>query len=232
MSGTPQDEAPSGWDILAGEYVLGLLDAEAALSVEQRARAEPGLAAAIARWQTNLDPLADLAPPVPPSDLLWQRIAKDLPKPAAVAPPPPNAWRGIALASLALAAGLAAFIVWTDTTRQAVVPWSRAVALLSAPGSAAASLRAQVTNAGTITVVPLQHLDVGAGRQLGFWAWPATEKAPVLLGMISPAGGQLRFPFPPREGTPVMVTSEPAGAEAHNSPGPTLFLGLLVANPA
>lgn len=67
MSGTPQDEAPSGWDILAGEYVLGLLDAEAALSVEQRARAEPGLAAAIARWQTNLDPLADLAPPVRPA---------------------------------------------------------------------------------------------------------------------------------------------------------------------
>jgi anti-sigma-K factor RskA len=233
MSGAPNDDTPSGWDILAGEYVLGLL--EAAFSVEQRARAEPALAAAIARWQTNLDPLADLAPPVPPSDLLWQRIAKDLPRPAKAAPPPPppsNAWRGIALASLALAAGLAAFIIWTNTTRQAVAPWPRAVALLSAPGSAEATLRAQVTGAGTITVVPLRHLDVGAGRQLGFWAWPASEKAPVLLGMMSPAGGQLRFPYPPREGTPVMVTSEPAGAQPHNSPGPTLFLGLLVANPA
>jgi anti-sigma-K factor RskA len=232
MSGATPDDPPGGWDILAGEYVLGLLEAEAAFSVEQRARAEPALAAAIARWQNSLDPLADLAPPVPPSDLLWQRIAADIQKPIAPAQARTNAWRGIALASLALAAGLAAFIVWTATTRQAVVPWPRAVALLSAPGSAAATLRAQVTGAGTITVVPLRHLDVGAGRQLGFWAWPASEKAPVLLGMISPDGGQLRFPYPPREGTPVMVTSEPEGAASHATPGPTLFLGLLVANPA
>jgi anti-sigma-K factor RskA len=232
MSGAAPEEAPNGWDILAGEYVLGLLDTEAALSVEQRARAEPALAAAIARWQNNLDPLADLAPPVPPSDLLWHRIEADIRKPAEPPPPAPSAWRGIALASLALAAGLAAFIVWTTTSRQTVVPWPRAVALLAAPGSPAASLRAQVTSAGTITVVPLRHLDAEAGRQLGFWAWPASEKAPVLLGMISPQGGQLRFPYPAREGTPVMVTSEPEGAASHATPGPTLFLGLLVANPA
>jgi anti-sigma-K factor RskA len=232
MSGTPQDEAPGGWDILAGEYVLGLFDADAAFSVEQRARAEPALAEAIARWQNNLDPLADLAPPVPPSDLLWRRIANDLPKPAAASPPPTKTWRSVALACMALAASLAAFIVWTNTTRPTAAPWPRAVALLAAPASTEATLRAQITAAGTITIVPLRHLEASAGRQLGFWAWPASEKAPVLLGIISPAGGQLNFPYPAREGTPVMVTSEPSGTALHKSPGPTLFLGLLVANPA
>jgi hypothetical protein len=89
-----------------------------------------------------------------------------------------------------------------------------------------------VTQAGTITVVPLQRLDVPANHRLGFWAWPATEKAPILLGMIAPDGGQLRFPFAAKDGTPVMVTLEPDAAPPGGKPGPTLYLGLLVANGA
>jgi anti-sigma-K factor RskA len=230
MSGADGSE----WDVMAGEYVLGLLDAAGAASVEQRARTEPDLAAAIAAWENRLDPLADLAVPVAPSDLLWHRIAGDL-RPAQVPSQPPakpkaTPWRNLAFASMALAAGLAAFVLWSAANRMPVAPWSRAVALLAAPGSATAALRAQVTGAGTITVVPLRHLEVADGHQLGFWAWPASEKAPVLLGMISANGGQLRFPYPPREGTPVMVTLEAQGATRHAAPGPTLYLGLLVAS--
>lgn len=220
----------SGWDVLAGEYVLGLLDDSGAASVQLRARTEPALAAAIAAWESRLDPLADLAAPVAPSDMLWRRIQADLRPAQAPASPKTTPWRNLALASMALAAGLVAFVLWSAANRSAVVPWPRAVALLAAPGSASATLRAQVTSAGTITVVPLRHLEVTAGHQLGFWAWPASEKAPVLLGMISPDGGQLHFPFPPREGTPVMVTLEPQGATGHAAPGPTLYLGLLVAS--
>jgi anti-sigma-K factor RskA len=231
MSGAAPEEG-TGWDVLAGEYVLGLLDADAARSVEQRALGEPALAAAITMWQDRLDPLSDIVPQAAPSDLLWQRIANDVRQPA----PPPQAsrgagWRAAAIAFMGIAAGLAAFILWSAASRQTVAPWPRAVALLSAPGSAIATLRAQVTGAGTITVVPLRHLDVAQGKQLGFWAWPSSEKAPVLLGMIAPDGGQLRFPYPPREGTPVMVTLEPAGAP-QKAPGPTLYLGLLIAGPA
>jgi anti-sigma-K factor RskA len=243
-AGTPgSGDGEQTLDVLAGEYVLGLLDAAAARTVEGRARHDAALAAAIAHWQSRFDPLADLAAPAAPSHALWSRIAADLvPAPAAAAPvltlhkppaapmPRPSAWRGAALASMALAAGLAAFIVWSRLSGTPAAPFPLAVALLAAPGSAAATLRAQVTAAGTITVVPLQHLQVAAGHRLGFWAWPATEKQPVLLGMMPASGGQMRFPYPAREGTPVMVTLEGDAPPAH--PGPTLYLGLLVAGPA
>jgi anti-sigma-K factor RskA len=233
-----------GVDVLAGEYVLGLLDAEAARAVELRARTNTDLAAAIARWQSQFDPLSDVPAPVAPSDALWRRIETGIRPAPQMAPnampapvvmqarPRPGAWRATALASMALAAGLAAFIVWSGRVAPAPAPWPRAVALLSAPGSASAALRAQITGEGTITVVPLQHLGVAADQRLGFWAWPASEKAPVLLGMMPAQGGQMRFPYPPREGTPIMVTLEKAGTAPITKPGPTLYLGLLVANRA
>ena len=246
MSGeTPIDEGADGLDVLAGEYVLGLLDEAAANAVLARSQADPQLAAAIAAWQERFDPLADLPAPVAPQERLWTRIEAGLksgPAPSAqvVALPsgararsdtPParvaGPWRGLAVASMALAACLAAFIVWTRMAPAEAPAEARAAALLATPGAAAAALRAQVTSAGTITIVPLQHLTVAPGRRLGFWAWPASEKAPVLLGMISADGGQLKFPYPAREGTPVMVTSEPQGATG-SGPGPTLYLGLLV----
>jgi anti-sigma-K factor RskA len=233
------DGEDDGVDVLAGEYVLGLLDAEAARAVELRAGHNADLAAAIARWQTQFDPLSDVPAPAAPSDALWQRIETGIRTPQAPAAPSimhvpqtrPTAWRAVALASMALAAGLAAFIVWSGRLAPAPVTWPRAEALLSVPGSATASLRAQITSAGTMTVVPLQHLTVAADHRLGFWAWPATEKAPVLLGLMSPDGGQMRFPYAAKEGTPVMVTLEKSGTAPLSTPGPTLYLGLLVANP-
>jgi anti-sigma-K factor RskA len=272
MSGpTPRDEIEAtGGDVLAGEYVLGLLDADAARLVEQRARLDPAMAAAIAQWQDRFDPLADLAAPAVAGDATWDRIAASLhaahtaPKaapstgtpsaalptgsaatatpptlaPATAAPPDiarpeavrPGLWRAVALASMALAACLGA-LLYIRLPAAPAAPWPRAISLLSTPGTATAALRAQVTANGTITVVPLEHLTVAADRRLGFWAWPATEKAPVLLGLITPDGGQLRFPFPPREGTPVMVTLEKPGTAPGSPPGPTLYLGLLVAEP-
>jgi anti-sigma-K factor RskA len=251
MSGTAPNAGgeETGVDVLAGEYVLGLLDNDAARAVERRALADPAMADAIADWQDRFEPLADLASPATPSEALWPRIAAGLrptPTIAQAAPaanilpmhPPasrparPGAWRGLALVSMALAAGLALFIVWPRQAAIPGAPWPRAVALLSAPGSPVASWRAQLTASGVMTVLPLQHQVVAADRLLGFRAWPASEKAPVLLGMIGAAGGQLKFPFPPREGTPVMVTLEKAGAAPGSAPGPTLSLGLLVAGPA
>jgi anti-sigma-K factor RskA len=230
-----------GVDVLAGEYVLGLLDTAAARAVEQRARIDPAMAAAIAAWQDRFEPLADLVAPLPPDEATWPRIAAGLHAVtvAHISPPvslgplptagPSGSWRAAALASMALAACLAAFIAWPRRMTPEAGPWARAMALLSAPGSATASLRVQVTRAGMITVVPLQHLEVAADRRLGFWAWPAGEKAPVLLGLISPDGGQLPYPFAPREGTPVMVTLEKPDVRPGAAPGPTLYLGLLVA---
>jgi anti-sigma-K factor RskA len=223
MSGGAEPEDPR--EVLAGEYVLGLLDEAVARDVERQATTDAALAAAIAAWRTRLDPLADMPEPVPPSDVLWRRIEADLPVPAAPpAPPPRNGWRLIALGSLAAAACLA-MLLWLRVPAGAPVPWARAVALLAAPGTVQATLRAQVLSDGTLTIVPLQKLPAD-GHRLAFWAWPRSEKAPVLLGMLPPQGGQVRYPYAVQDATPVMVTAEPPAGPI-TAPGPTLFLGLL-----
>jgi anti-sigma-K factor RskA len=222
MSGAGETDDPH--DTQAGEYVLGVLDEAAAREVERRAAADPQLAAAIAAWRNRLEPLADLPAPAAPSDLLWRRIAADLPN-RAPARTPRNFWRPVALLSLAAACCLA-FFVWRDLPPAAPAPWARAVALLAPPGGVAAALRVQVLSDGTLTIVPIHKLSLPDGRRLGFWAWPKTAKAPVLLGMLPPDGGQVRYPFAVQDATPVMVTAEPASGPIR-SPGPTLFLGLL-----
>lgn len=243
MSGAGEQDGGDDKAVLAGEYVLGLLTPEAARALERAAETDAVLAAAIAAWRDRMDPLTAVPPPLAPSDLLWARIERDLPLALAVSPPPApafaahlaepaaprgaRAWRAVALASMAAAAALAAILVWPQARQvEGPAPWARAVALLSAPGEARAELRAQVTAAGTITVVPLHAITVAPGEKLGFWAWPADQPKPVLLGMIPPAGGQLVFPFQAQDGTPVMVTREPATGPGA-TPGPTLYLGLL-----
>jgi len=65
---------------------------------------------------------------------------------------------------------------------------------------------------------------------MAFWAWPREERAPVLLGAVGADGGVRPFPYPPHEGTPVMITSEPAGTSPPTPPGPTLYAELLIAS--
>ncbi len=221
--------------MLAGEFVLGLLDAQAAADVQRAAESDPALAAAIAYWQARLDPMLDALPDVPPTAQLWARIAADMHTPAAVpvahmvkpAPPPASFWRPLAIGSLALAACLAGLLVWPIKFRQAAAPRLPAVALLAAPGSLVPSARLQVFASGEVVVVPLAKLPVAQGRQMDLWAWPREAPAPVLLGRLAQDGGTLPYRFPAREGTPVMITSEPQGDGTPSTPGPTLYAGLL-----
>jgi anti-sigma-K factor RskA len=228
MSGASDDR-----DSLAGEYVLGLLDGQAAAQVLRAAATDPALADAIAYWQARLDPLADTLGEVPPTAQLWGRIKADLavrtevPAPRAVAPPPARFWRPVAVGSLLLAACLAGLLLWTQTIRQAAAPRLPAIALLTAPGSLTPSARLQVFASGELVVVPLTKLPDMPGEQMDLWAWPREAPAPVLLGRIPEAGGALPFRFPAREGTPVMITREPSGNATPKTPGPTMYAGLL-----
>ncbi len=65
---------PDDTDILAAEYVMGLLDAEQMLAVQREAQGDDRLAAAIAAWEQRLAPLADTVKPVTPPTTLWLRI--------------------------------------------------------------------------------------------------------------------------------------------------------------
>lgn len=61
-------------EILAAEYVLGLLDAEARLQARGLMAGEAAFAASVARWEDRLAPLLDIMPPAVPEGDMWLRI--------------------------------------------------------------------------------------------------------------------------------------------------------------
>jgi anti-sigma-K factor RskA len=78
-------------DMLAGEYVAGLLEGPAETAFEARLAAEPALAEAVARWRARFAEIDASAAPVVPDAAFWHRIetalatAPDLPPQAAAA---------------------------------------------------------------------------------------------------------------------------------------------------
>ena len=116
---TDDPDAPSDLEILAAEYALGLLDAEARAAAEARIETDQDFAARVARWEAVGDRFASAAPADKdwsPDDL-WRRMEatfpsqredRSLPQPANDTGPqsatlrPANNWRvGTIAASLA-----------------------------------------------------------------------------------------------------------------------------------
>jgi len=81
----PSQAVPEELQVLAGEYVLGVLDGAEMRAVRRRAMTDPAFAAAIAGWEEKLAPMANAVPPLPPPDALWARIEEAI-APLAVAP--------------------------------------------------------------------------------------------------------------------------------------------------
>jgi anti-sigma-K factor RskA len=73
MSG-PGAEIPEELHVLAGEYVLGALEAAEMRAVRRQAMRDPLLAAAVAGWERRLAPMAGAVPVVTPPGALWDRI--------------------------------------------------------------------------------------------------------------------------------------------------------------
>jgi anti-sigma-K factor RskA len=87
MSGTG-DQIPDELHVLAGEYVLGALDAAEMRAVQQQATVLPMLAAAIEGWERRLAPMTLAIPPLVPPEELWTRLEQAIgPAPEAAAPP-------------------------------------------------------------------------------------------------------------------------------------------------
>ncbi len=61
-------------EILAAEYVLGLLDAAVTLKARGLLTSNPEFAEQVARWEDRLAPLLDTMTPAAPGDDMWPRI--------------------------------------------------------------------------------------------------------------------------------------------------------------
>lgn len=102
-------------DALAGEYVVGTLDAGERAAVAARRQREPELAAAIDQWERRLGPLSALGQSVAPPDDLFDKITARLADSHAHSGPDARLaameqwsrrWRNTAAAMTAVAASL------------------------------------------------------------------------------------------------------------------------------
>lgn len=224
---------PDDRDLLAGEYVLGVLDAAGARDVEARAVADAALAGAIADWHLRLAPLAEAIIPIAPPADLWRRIAAatiltpiaDRQLPVARATDPRMRrqlafWRSVSAGALALAAVFAGIVYLGKQ------PTERGVAVLAAAGAPAPMFLAEAEG-GAIRVRPLVETTVAADKDMELWVLPVGATRPVSLGVLPPGGRRIALADLPADKTQLMVSLEPRGGSPTGLPtGPVLYAGV------
>lgn len=216
MSGAQDDP-----DLLAAEYALGTLDGEERITARARIEADAEFGSAVAAWERRLAPLSRLVQDVSPPPDLWARVAASSTTATVVVLPPKRLrlWQATAAAALAIAAGLAAFIVVRS-------PPQPVVAVL-APTNGASVLLAFAGPNGGFTVQPAGPLaQVPPGRDLELWELPSGALHPRSLGVLPASGRHLETA--PAPGTRILVSLEPRGGSPSGQPtGPVLYSGQL-----
>jgi len=228
-------------EILAGEYVLGLLDGAEKAVFEGRLADDVGLDAAVTRWRTRLAPIDATARPVEPSMGLWQRIEGGLdrvpaPSPAASMRPALGArllrwwenlwlWRGAAFAGIAAALLLTLGLVAAlDRARRQPVM----VAVLLTDTNIAAAVVNTFAD-GRVELLPLQDIAVPQGRALEIWTLWDRATGPRSVGLIDRARAvPLRLDNLPLGADQLFeITVEPASGSPTGRPtGPIVAKGL------
>jgi anti-sigma-K factor RskA len=223
MSDEPDDP-----DLRAAEYVLGVLTGQEQIVARQRATFDRSFRDAVEVWQRRLAPLSQLADPVPPPPELWDRINATLDQTAEpVAPffpgePASSAnarfWKAATAGALAVAAGLAAFVVLR-------APPPPTVAVLTQGTGGPPVLLALASPGGALTIRPATPLPPPPeGRDYELWVLPAGALHPRPLGVLPAAGRRLDTRLAPR--TRVLVSLEPKGGSPTGLPtGPVVFGG-------
>lgn len=229
-------DGPEDREGLAAEYALGTLDGSERAAVEREMAKDAALARMIEDWERRLAPLALALEPVAAPAHLRARVL------AAVADGAGGAaaivdlrrrasrWRGVAIGALAIAAALAAVILF----RPLLAPQGgRYVAVLQSDGPGPAFLASVDLGQGTISVRPVSAT-TPAGKSYELWAVGAGRDKPQSLGVIAadfriPANRLGKIDGASLTATIFAVSLEPQGGSPTGQPtGPVLFTGKLV----
>jgi anti-sigma-K factor RskA len=214
---------------LAGEYVLGVLDADERAAARARIAAEPAFARAVQWWETHLTPLAADVRAVEPSAGLWPRIANligDVSKPTLWNNT--RVWRGVSAGALVLAAASVAVLVLTPRqapppiVAPAAPPAAAEVAVISDPTTSKPALVATLDHAADKLILTPVAMKMPAQRDAELWIIPEGHK-PISLGVI-PQDKPARIAVPAGLkglGTytaTLAVTDEPLGGSPSGDP--------------
>jgi anti-sigma-K factor RskA len=220
--------------LLAGEYVLGVLDGAERDAFERRVSREAALREQVSYWQERF---ADLdrdvtAKDVPPA--LWTRIEAALGGVQNAAEAGPGFaerlwsslgfWRG---ASFAGAAASLLLAISLGLLAGRATPQPQIVAVMLTPDGVPGAI-AEVNYDGSIKVIPIRDFDVPKGKTLQVWTLWDKEKGPISVGLIERTRQAFfhRSDLPRGQQQLYEITLEPEGGSPTNRPtGPVLVKG-------
>ncbi|MFC6658304.1 anti-sigma factor domain-containing protein [Roseibium salinum] len=233
---TPVDEnkrEPGGDDMVAAEYVLGVLPAEERLAAARRIETDADFARLVETWEQRFSPLseefAEVTPPASLKASLDQRLFGRGEQQAR-----PGLWDSLAFWRGLAAASLAALVVYVAVTTMWTPPDAPADQLV-------ASLAAQDSDVHYVAVYDPVHSRVGLSHVSGarasgrdFELWVIDGGAPVSLGVI-PVGASVDVSVQrphrellAKEDAALAVSLEPEGGSPTGQPtGPVVALGNL-----
>ena len=224
-----------GDDLLAAEYVLGVLAADERQIASGRIDAETGFARLVDSWEVHLSPMAAAYAEVEPPATIKPAIDRRLFSSTAAsttAAPSGSLWASLAFWRGLTAAALAALVLYIAVPyvrTPVVVPQERLVASLAADGSDVKYL--VVYDAGRRDVgLSLVSGERAAGKDFELWMIEG-KNAPVSMGVI-PAGQTTHIPVTPAvqqklaQGAVLAVSVEPTGGSPTGQPtGPVVAAG-------
>ncbi|MDQ0318787.1 anti-sigma-K factor RskA [Pararhizobium capsulatum DSM 1112] len=212
-------------EVIAGEYVLGVLSTDDRRKVEARIVLDSNFAAMVNRWQTNLSSFDNAYEAVTPRPKVYATIERrlfDQPAPTETS----GLWNSLAfwrvLTGLALA-GLAAIAVLESVTFTAPQPPTAApiLAELSSEGNAVALFASYDPTHGKLTITPVAA-NQPEPRSLEVWMIE-DGSAPKSLGVL-PQSGEGEISIAPEmaqklgAGVTLAVSLEPVGGSATGAP--------------
>lgn len=214
-------------DVLAAEYVLGLLEGEDLFAARAREASDEKFAAEVARWQDQLAPLLDTIDARTPREEVWKRIRDEfdtLGDSAEIISLNARLRRWKMAAGTAAAAAIAAIsvLVLSPSQSPSPVPAAEPQAPLAASIPIAdTQLRLAVTYLPDRQelLVSASGLTADGVHDHELWLVPRSEDMPLLsLGVVAP-GEERRISLDQAvaeqmaDGSPLLLTREPLGGK-------------------
>ncbi|MBB4239679.1 MULTISPECIES: anti-sigma factor [Rhizobium] len=210
-------------EVLAGEYVLGVLSLEDRQKVERRMRSDRQFAAIVSRWEQNLSEFNEEYEAVTPAAAVFPKIEKRIFGEVALGAHLWNSlmlWRSVAFGSLFLAAGVLVFAI-TNEGGLRTTPGKQLTASLSGQNSPFNLLANYDVANGRLKITP-----IAAGKpeekSLELWLIRGSDPAEA-LGILPPTGDGEIVLSPElhaklTEGAIIAVSVEPFGGSPTGKP--------------
>ena len=230
----PEGPEPPPDDVLAGEFVLGVLDTVQHRAVQARVESDHAFAQRVAEWERRFGPwLADIEPVEAPAQV-WARVCARLGWSEGARAPSGfwqslGFWRAATVLSTLVAV---AAIAWTLQIGHTPEFGAKPVIPLAHDDGTPGWLASVDRSHGTVLMVPVPSAPDSRGRVTELWLIPA-GKAPRSLGLVSiNKSYTVTVPEDARAalvaGSVLAVTLEPATGVPHAAPsGPIIAKGAI-----